>query len=97
MVISAFTIYSFVVLSRLRSQLKDREVRGALRTISRCFAAIASLLLFGYALASFGYSLLGLVHPIGVILLIVAVTAFKKPTFLRAFLGLVPSLGPIQQ
>jgi len=28
MVISAFTIYSFVVLSRLRSQLKDREVRG---------------------------------------------------------------------
>jgi hypothetical protein len=94
MVISAFTIYSFVVLSRLRSQLKDREVRGALRTISRCFAAIASLLLFGYALASFGYSLLGLVHPIGVILLIVAVTAFKKPTFLRAFLGLVPSLGP---
>jgi hypothetical protein len=34
------------------------------------------------------------VHPIGVILLIVAVTAFKKPTFLRAFLGLVPSLGP---
>ncbi len=93
-VLVAFTLYSFVVLSRLRSQLRDREVRGALRVIARCFAAIATLLLFGYASASFGYSLLGLVHFACVILLVVAVTAFKKPTFLRAFLGLVPSLGP---
>ena len=93
-VITAFTLYSFVVLSRLRSQLRDREVRGALRVIARCFAAIATLLLFGYASASFGYSLLGLVHLVCVILLVVAVTAFKRPTFLRAFLGLVPSLGP---
>ncbi|HEX9430636.1 MAG TPA: MEDS domain-containing protein [Candidatus Bathyarchaeia archaeon] len=93
-VITAFTLYSFVVLSRLRSQLRDREVRGALRIIARCFAAIATLLLFGYASASFGYSLLGLVHLVSVILLVVAVTAFKRPTFLRAFLGLVPSLGP---
>ena len=93
-VIVAFTLYSFIVLSRLRSQLRDREVRGALRIIATCFAAIASLLLFGYALASFGYSLLGLVHLVSVILLVVAVTAFKRPTFLRAFLGLVPSLGP---
>src|SRR5207244_3141171 len=92
--ISAFTLYSFIVLSRLRSQLRDREVRGALRVIARCFAAIATLLLFGYASASFGYSLLGLVNFACVILLIVAVTAFKRPTFLRAFLGLVPSLGP---
>jgi hypothetical protein len=92
--ISAFTLYSFVVLSRLRSQLKDREVRGALRIIARCFATIATMLLFGYALSSFGYSLLGLVNLVGVILLIVAVTAFKRPTFLKAFLGLVPSLGP---
>ncbi len=93
-VISAFTLYSFVVLSRLRSQLRDREVRSALRVIARCFAAIAALLLFGYSLASFGYSLLGVVHFACVILLFVAVTAFKKPTFLRAFLGLIPSLGP---
>jgi hypothetical protein len=93
-VISAFTLYSFVVLSRLRSQLRDREVRGALRVIARCFAAIATLLLFGYASASFGYSLLGVVHFACVILLRVSVTAFKRPTFLRAFLGLVPSLGP---
>ncbi len=93
-VLTAFTLYSFVVLSRLRSQLRDREVRGALRVIARCFAAIATLLLFGYASASFGYSLLGLVHFAGVILLFVAVTAFKRPTFLRAFLGLIPSLGP---
>jgi hypothetical protein len=94
LVIVAFTLYSFVVLSRLRSQLRDREVRGALRVIARCFAAIATLLLFGYSTASLGYSLLGLVHLICVILLVVAVTAFKRPTFLRAFLGLVPSLGP---
>ena len=93
-VITAFTLYSFIVLSRLRSQLRDREVRGALRVIARCFAAIATLLLFGYASASFGYSLLGIVHFACVILLFVAVTAFKRPTFLRAFLGLVPSLGP---
>lgn len=93
-VITAFTLYSFIVLSRLRSQLRDREVRGALRVIARCFAAIATLLLFGYASASFGYSLLGLVNFACVILLVIAVTAFKRPTFLRAFLGLVPSLGP---
>ncbi|HEV2121052.1 MAG TPA: MEDS domain-containing protein [Candidatus Bathyarchaeia archaeon] len=93
-VISSFTLYSFVVLSRLRSQLRDREVRGALRVIARCFAAVSALLLFGYASASFGYSLLGVVHFACVILLLAAVTAFKRPTFLRAFLGLVPSLGP---
>jgi len=95
-VIVAFTLYSFVVLSRLRSQLRDHEVRGALRIIARCFAAISVLLLFGYSSASFGYSLLGLVNFTCVILLVVAFTAFKKPTFLRAFLGLVPSLGPNQ-
>jgi len=93
-VISSFTLYSFVVLSQLRSQLRDREVRGALRVIARCLAAISALLLFGYASASFGYSLLGVVHFACAILLLVAVTAFKRPTFLRAFLGLVPSLGP---
>lgn len=93
-VIVTFTIYPFVTLSRLRSELKDREVRSALRIIASCFAAIAILLLSGYSLASFGYSILGLVHLVCVILLIQVVTAFKRPTFLRAFLGLVPSLGP---
>lgn len=92
--ILTFTVYPFVTLSRLRSQLKDREVRNALRIISSCFAAVAVLLLFGYSLASIGYSLLGLVHLVCVLLLIVVVTAFKRPTFLKAFLGLVPSLGP---
>jgi hypothetical protein len=94
MVITSFTVYPFVTLSRLRSQLKDREVRTALRVISTSFVAIAALLLFGYSLSSFGYSLLGLVHLVCVVLLVVAVRGFKKPTFLRAFLGLVPSLGP---
>ncbi len=93
-VIVAFTIYSFVVLSRLRSQLRDREVRFALRRIARAFAAIAALLMFGYTTASLGYSVLGLVNLACVSLLIVAVNAFKRPSFLRAFLGLVPSLGP---
>lgn len=93
-VIIVFTVYPFVTLSRLRSELKDREVRNALRIISSCFAIIAVLLLIFYSLASFGYSLLALVHLVCVILLVVAVNAFKKPTFLRAFLGLVPSLGP---
>ena len=92
--ILAFTLYSFVILSRLRSQLRDREVRGALQVIARCFAAIAGLLLFGYSSASFGYSLLGMVNLTSIILLIVAVRAFKKPTFLRAFLGVIPALGP---
>jgi MEDS: MEthanogen/methylotroph, DcmR Sensory domain len=93
-VIVVFTVYPFVTLSRLRSELKDRAVRNALRTISSCFATISVLLLVSYSLASFGYSLLALAHFACVILLIVVVTAFKKPTFLRAFLGLVPSLGP---
>ena len=93
-VIVFFTVYSFIVLSRLRSQLRDQEVRGALQIIARCFAAISGLLLFGYSSASFGYSLLGMVNLTCVVLLVVAVTAFKRPTFLRAFLGLVPSLGP---
>jgi len=92
-VITTFTVYQFVTLSRLRSQLKDREIRTALRVISTSFVAIAALLLFGYSLSSFGYSLLGLVHLVCVVLLVVAVRGFKKPTFLRAFLGLVPSLG----
>src|SRR5437764_11703202 len=61
-VITTFTVYPFVTLSRLRSQLKDREVRNALRVISSSFAAVAALLLVGYSLSSFGYSLLGLVH-----------------------------------
>ncbi len=92
--IAAFIVYPFVTLSRLRSQLKDREVRNALRLMASCFAAIALLLLFGYSLSSFGYSLLALVHLAVGILLVVVVTAFKRPTFLKAFLGLVPSLGP---
>jgi len=91
-VITVFTLYPFLVLSRLRSELKDREVRDALRVISSCFAVIAILLLFGYALSSFGYSVLGSVNLACVILLIAAVRAFKQPTFLKAFLGIVPSL-----
>src|SRR2546427_8851375 len=92
-VITTFTVYPFVTLSRLRSELKDREVRNALRIISLCLACIAVLLLVSYSLENFGYNILALAHLATVILLIVVVNAFKKPTFLRAFLGLVPTLG----
>ena len=91
--IVAFTVYPFVTLSRLRAELKDREVRNALRIISLCLACIAVLLLVSYSLENFGYNILALAHLATVILLIVVVNAFKKPTFLRAFLGLVPTLG----
>ncbi|HEY4657651.1 MAG TPA: MEDS domain-containing protein [Candidatus Bathyarchaeia archaeon] len=90
--IIAFTIFPLLVLSRLRAQLKDREIRDSLRIIASSFALIATLLLIGNALSNFGYSVLGSVHFISLILLIVAVQAFKKPTFLKAFLGVLPSL-----
>src|SRR6266700_2417269 len=89
----AFTVYPFVTLSRLRAELKDREVINALRIISLCLACISVLLLVSYSLENFGYNILALAHLATVILLIVVVNAFKKPTFLRAFLGLVPTLG----
>ena len=90
--IIAFTVFPFLVLSHLRAQLKDQEVRDSLKIIASSFTAIAALLLVGNALSNFGYGMLGSVHFISVSLLIVAVQAFKKPTFLKAFLGVLPSL-----
>lgn len=91
-VIIAFTIFPLLILSHLRAQLKDQEIRDSLRIIASSFALIATLLLIGNALSNFGYSILGSVHLISLLLLIVAVQAFKKPTFLKAFLGVLPSL-----
>src|SRR5439155_960146 len=90
--VSAFTIYPFAVLSRLRSQLRDKDVRGALRIFASAFSLISITLLAGDAVSSFGYSIQGTTNFLSVILIIVAVRAFRKPTFLKSFLGVVPSL-----
>jgi hypothetical protein len=63
--------------------------------IALCFGAISMLLVAFNALATFGYSVLGLTHMASVILLIVAVQSFARPTFLKAFFGVVPMLEPI--
>ncbi len=91
-VIIAFVVYPFTVLVRLRSQLKDVEVRSALKVIASSFGAISALLLMVNALESFGLSVIGLGHVVVVSLLILVVHAFSKPSFLKAFLGVVPSL-----
>jgi hypothetical protein len=90
--VTAFILYPLAVLSRLRSRLKDKEVRQALRIIASSFGAISVTLLVGMALAFLGYSIRGSANLLSVILIVVAVRAFRKPTFLKSFLGVVPSL-----
>ena len=91
-VVIAFSLYPFLVLTRLRSEIKDREVRAALKTFALAFAAIAIVLFIAVGLASQGYSIRASANVVSVLLLIVAVRAFRKPTFLKSFLGVVPSL-----
>lgn len=91
-VVVAFTSYPLAVLSRRRALVKDREVRSALRLIATSFGAISLTLILGFGLLAFGQNLLGPVNFLSVILIIVAVQAFRKPTFLKSFLGVVPSL-----
>jgi hypothetical protein len=88
----AFTFYPFLLLVRLRSKLKDPDVRYALKVIASCFGATSMLLLLSEALSSFGYTIIGLGNLGSMILLIAAVRAFRKPNFLKAFLGVTPSL-----
>lgn len=90
--VTAFTFYPLAVLSRLRSQLKDKEVRQALMIIASAFGAISFCLLISMALSFLGYSIRGSANLLSVLLIVVAVRAFRKPTFLKAFLGVVPSL-----
>jgi len=91
-VIFAFTTYPLVALSRRRALVKDKEARRALRIIAVVFSLISLTLISGLALVSLGYSVIGPADLVSVILIIVAVQAFRKPTFLKAFLGVVPSL-----
>ena len=90
--VTAFTFYPLAILSRLRSQLKDKEVRQALMIIASAFGAISFSLLLSMALSFGGYSIRGSANLLSVVLIVVAVRAFRKPTFLKAFLGVVPSL-----
>src|SRR5437773_7484235 len=91
-VVAVFTSYPLAVLSRRRALVKDREVRRALRLIASSFGVISLASLLGFGLLAFGQNILGPANFLSVILIIVAVQAFRKPTFLKTFLGVVPSL-----
>ncbi len=91
-VVFAFTSYPFAVLSRRRALIKDRDVRRALQIIASAFSIISVTLISSLALAAFGYSISGPANLLSVVLIVVAVDAFRKPTFLKSFLGVVPSL-----
>lgn len=90
--VTAFILYPLAVLSRLRSRFKDKEVRQALRIIASAFGAISVTLLIAMVLSFLGYSIRGSADLLSVALIVVAVRAFRKPTFLKSFLGVVPSL-----
>jgi VanZ family protein len=92
MVVAAFTAYPFLVLSRLRSKLKDKEVRSAFKVFALAFSTISITLFFAIGLSSVGYSLRSSANILSVFLIFAAVRAFRKPTFLKSFLGVVPSL-----
>jgi hypothetical protein len=91
-VVVGFTTYPFAVLTRRRALIKDKEVRRALQIIASAFSVISVALLSSLALSSFGYSISGPANLLSVSLIVVAVNAFQKPTFLKSFLGVVPSL-----
>lgn len=93
-VVVVFAGYPLALLSKRRSLVKDRDVRSALRMIALVFGLISATLILGIGLSSppIGYSVVGLTDFISVVLIIVAVRAFRKPTFLKTFLGVAPSL-----
>ncbi|MBO0887993.1 hypothetical protein J2P12_02725 [Candidatus Bathyarchaeota archaeon] len=91
-VVAAFTSYPLAVLSRRRALVKDREVRKALQIIAFTFGMISLALVLGFGFLALGYNILGPANFLSVALIIVAVQAFRKPTFLKTFLGVVPSL-----
>jgi len=90
--VTVFTAYPLAVLTRRRALVKDKEVRRSLEVIAIAFGAISSALVVGFGSLSFGLNILGPSNLVAVALIIVAVQAFRKPTFLKTFLGVVPSL-----
>lgn len=91
-IVVVFAAYPLAILSKRRSLVTDKEVRSALRIIALVFGLISATLITGIGVSSFGYSIIGLTDFGSVTLIIVAVRAFRKPTFLKSFLGVVPSL-----
>ncbi|HEX4921569.1 MAG TPA: hypothetical protein VFV92_12620, partial [Candidatus Bathyarchaeia archaeon] len=91
-IVAVFTIYPLTILSRRSTLVTDREVRTALRIIAVVFGMISATLILGIGISSFGISITGFTNLVSVALIIIAVRAFRKPTFLKAFLGVVPSL-----
>ncbi|OLD03695.1 hypothetical protein AUG19_01345 [archaeon 13_1_20CM_2_54_9] len=90
-VIVAFVGYPLIVLGYLRSQLKDEEVRSALWVIATIFGFISTLILAAGALNTLGVSLEGVANLVSTALLAVVVNAFRKPSFLKAFLTSGPT------
>lgn len=91
-VVAVFTVYPLAVLTRRRALVKDKEVRRSLKIIALAFSVISATLVIGFGSLSSGLNILGPTNFISVALIIVAVQAFRKPTFLKAFLEVVPSL-----
>src|SRR6266849_5889875 len=91
-VVAVFTSYPLVLLSRRRALVKDREVRRALRLIASSFGAISLALTLSFGLLAFGQNILGPANFLSVILIIVAVQAFRGQTFLKTFIVVFPSL-----
>ncbi len=91
-VVVIFTAYPLAVLSRRRALVKDKEVRNALRVIATAFGGISLALVLGFGFLAFRINILGPANVLSVVLIIVAVQAFSRPTFLKTFLGVVPSL-----
>ncbi len=94
-VVIAFVTYPLTVLVSLRSQLRDPEVRNALKIIASCFGIISALMLTLNALDTFGISITGIGNLVSVSLLIIADRAFTRPSFLKAFLGVVPPIDAL--
>lgn len=91
-VVAVFTVYPLAVITRRGALVKDKEAKNALRLIAVTFSIISATLVAGFGSLSTGFNILGPANFISVVLIIVAVQAFRKPTFLKAFLGVVPSL-----
>ncbi len=90
-VVGLFLTYPNWVLFRLRSQLRDKEVRYALRAFAVYFGFVSVVIFATNALADFRVSLMDIGNFVNVLLLSIVVKAFRRPSFLKAFLGVVPS------
>jgi hypothetical protein len=91
-VVVVFTVYPLAALTRRSALVRDKDVRHSLKVIAISFGVISATLVVGFGSLSYGLNILGPTNLFSVALIIVAVQAFRKPTFLKAFLEVVPSL-----